>query len=230
MKSAPILALDTSGSYCSVALHTSEGAVVHEESDGAGDHFERLPGLVDAVLSKADVVASELGELRIGVGPGSFTGLRIGMSFAKGFSVSARVPLRGVSSFEGIAWSVCSQWQDRDALDILVISDARRGEVFLCSYRYESKKLLQGNPTAITPVSFVAEWRQGRSDGVVVTSLREHDLQGVGAIKVVPRIAEGLLKVECPQGQVFELHEIALLEPAYLRAVAAKSIAERAGA
>lgn len=228
--SAPILALDTSGSFCSVALRTAQGTVVHKESDGAGDHFERLPGLVRDVMLEAAVTTSELGELRVGLGPGSFTGLRIGMSFAKGLSVAARVPLRGVSSFEGIAWTVCNQSRNSDKLDILVVSDARRDEVFLCSYRFESMRLLQGPEPSIVPVSSVHEWCQARPEGVVATPLREHGLEALDRIEVVPRIAEGLLAVECPRVEPFMLQDVAVLEPRYLRAVAAKSIAERGGA
>ncbi len=228
--STPILAFDTSGSFCSVAVRTAGGVVVHRESDGAGDHFERLPGLVQEVMSEADIAASELAEIRVGIGPGSFTGLRIGMSFAKGLSVAARVALRGLSTFEGMAWAVCDQLNLDGQQDILIVSDARRQEVFWGAYRWGSNRMEVIAAPSIAPLSAVSEWYKQHPQGVVVTPLLEHGLEGLGMLRVVPQIAQGLLKVECPRAKGFVLQDVAILEPTYLREVAAKSIAERAGA
>jgi tRNA threonylcarbamoyl adenosine modification protein YeaZ len=225
----PILALDTSGSFCSVAVRTEQGAIVRRESDGAGDHFERLPGLVQAVLAEAKVRAHDLAEIRIGVGPGSFTGLRIGMSFAKGLSVAVRVALRGISSFEGVAQSLSSQFQGRP-VEMVVISDARRDEVFACSYVYNPTTGLQSGVASIVPVSWVVQWCREHPEGIVASPLRDFRIDGLESLQVVPRIAEGLLKVEISEQGQFVLADVASLEPAYLRAVAAKTIAERTGA
>jgi tRNA threonylcarbamoyladenosine biosynthesis protein TsaB len=185
---------------------------------------------VQTVLADAGVAADELGEIRIGVGPGSFTGLRIGMSFAKGLAVAARVKLQGVSTFEGVAWVVCDQFDRHGERDILVVSDARRAEVFWAAYRCSASGMRVVAAPAIAPLSAVSDWCQQHPEGVVATPLREHGLEGLNTLRVVPEIAQGLLKVECSQGDGFSLHDVALLEPTYLRAVAAKSIAERTGA
>lgn len=228
--SAPILALDTSGSFCSVALSTPSGVVIHRESEGAGDHFERLPGLVSDVLAEAKASAGDLKEIRVGLGPGSFTGLRIGLSFAKGLAVAARVVLRGVSSFDGVAWSVCEHNGGLKDRSILVVSDARRDEVFMCAYEFTAVQGMHGSVPRIAPAAAVGEWLGRHPGGIVATPIREFVVKNCVDLQVASRIAEGLLKVEAPLGAAFDLREVAVLEPSYLREVAAKSIAERRGA
>jgi hypothetical protein len=98
--SGVLLAIDTSGSFCSIALRRGDGVTVERASSGEGDHFERLPDLVAETLRVGQLSACDLSAIVVGLGPGSFTGLRIGLSYAKGLATAARVPLLGVSSFE----------------------------------------------------------------------------------------------------------------------------------
>ena len=65
------LAVDTSGSFCSVALERADGVVFHAESEGNGDHFEQLPPLVESVGAQASVRLVDLAQVVIGLGPGS---------------------------------------------------------------------------------------------------------------------------------------------------------------
>ena len=125
------LAIDTSGSFCSVALRRVDGAVFHRASEGAGDHFERLSALVSELCAESGVALADVAEVVIGSGPGSFTGLRIGFSFAKGLAVARRLPIIGVSSFFGAAASLVGEFSG----DVLVVADARRDEVFAGAFR-----------------------------------------------------------------------------------------------
>lgn len=227
--SFPALALDTSGSFCSAALRTAGGSVLHRESSGAGDHFEVITSLVSELLSAGGVKVSELGQICVGVGPGSFTGLRIGMSFAKGMAVAGQVPLVGVSSFAGIAEGALHARGLPDSTRILVIADARRDEVFLAEYVESARSVKELRSPCIVPVSEVADWVARYADGVVVTPNAGFSVGGVEKVSVEARIAEGLLARAASQKGHFSLTELAELEPNYLRAVAAKSIEERKG-
>jgi tRNA threonylcarbamoyl adenosine modification protein YeaZ len=226
-RSAPVLAIDTSGSFCCVALQLEDGVVVHRESEGAGDHFERISTLVSEVLNLKGVAAADLGHLRVGVGPGSFTGLRIGMSFAKGFAVAARVPLVGGSSFAAVAAARLACVGEAGLERILVIADARREEVFLAEYRVKGEELEEVVPPRIEPVSAVLDWISRYPSGIVVTPNLGFELAGVDRLCVEARIAQGLLLRGVGSIEPFSVAQIARLEPNYLRAVAAKSIAER---
>lgn len=219
------LAIDTSGSFCSVALQRADGVVFHAESEGNGDHFERLPPLVESLCEQTQVRLVDLTQVVIGVGPGSFTGLRIGMSFAKGVACAGKVPLVGVSSLLGVAKR--RAMVEGSSGPLLVVSDARRQEVFAGEYRIEGGDVVEIQAPTIIAEAAVSEW-VARTGGVVVTPLREWGLSGINLI-VESRISEGLLGVDRPPG-AFSWERVALLEPEYVRGVSAKSIAERSGA
>jgi len=161
----------------------------------------------------------------IGVGPGSFTGLRIGMSFAKGVACAGKVPLVGVSSFLGVAMRRAMIEGARGPM--LVLSDARRHEVFAGEYEVAGGQAVVVQTPTIRADLTVSEWLE-RTGGVVVTMLRDWVIPGVNVV-VESRIAEGLLALNSPQ-EAFSWQAMALLEPEYVRAVSAKSIAERRGA
>lgn len=225
----PILALDTSGSYCSVAVRSAGGACESLYSEGAGDHFEQLQALVGRVCERAQLRIRDLDSIRVGVGPGSFTGLRIGMSFAKGVAVANRIPLVGVSSFLGIA-AVAYHRGYVSSSGLAVIADARRDEVFMATYRADGHAVHEESKPSIVPMSSLVEWH-GQSPGrVVVSSMRDFRVPLGPECRVEPDSALGLLLVAPYTNAKYSVEQVASLEPEYLRAVAAKSIQERQGA
>ncbi len=210
-----------------MALKRGDGVTVQRESDGGGDHFERISTLASEVLKSSGIAAADLGHICVGIGPGSFTGLRIGLSFAKGLAVAARVPLVGVSSFAAIAAAHVAFAGEARLERILVIADARREEVFLAEYLVKDGALEETRPPRIEPSSAVLNWIASYPLGVVVTPNVGFQLAGVEALRIEARIAQGLLLRDVGPREPFSVEQIAGLEPNYLRAVAAKSIAER---
>ena len=225
----PILALDTSGSYCSVAVRSVTGACQSLHSEGAGDHFEQLQRLVGRVCELAQVRMADLSSIIVGVGPGSFTGLRIGMSFAKGISVANRIPLVGISSFLGSA-AIAYHKGYVGSGELAVIADARRDEVFMATYRADGDGIHEELQPAIVPVARLVEWYQQSSERLVVSSMRNLEVPPVSDCKSEPDIAWGLLLGARFLDVKYSVEQVASLEPEYLRAVAAKSIQERQGA
>ena len=216
-----VLALDTSGSFCSVAVRSSSGAVHFKHSTGAGDHFEQLPGLVRSVCQEASLQLSDLVELRVGVGPGSFTGLRIGMSFAKGLALALRIPCIGVCSF--FAAASARTIQEAVSGRITVLADARRSELFHALYDVASGELLVVSPPKI--VSNADAIAVSKHGGLHITPQKELNLEGL-PVSPEPTIACGMLTAEASQG-CFCVADLASLEPFYLRDVSAKTIEQR---
>ena len=218
-----VLAIDTSGSFCSVAVVNASGVLSSLSSEGEGDHFEQLPLMVGRACGDAGISPSDLRSIRVGVGPGSFTGLRIGMSFVKGLAWSLRVPLIGCSSLAGAAIAAMSR--DSSVGRVVVLADARRDEVFAAVYS-------RGGPVAeevapcIVPVRELARPTWTTPGTLVVTPQRDFLPLGYQVVSD-GYIAEGLLALPVIEKGGFSLEEIALLEPTYLRAVAAKTIEER---
>lgn len=135
-----VLALDTSTLETSVAVvtGTADAPRVRATYDSkARTHSSSLLQLIDEALREAATPLADLDGLAIGAGPGSFTGLRIGMATAKGLAFAAHKPLWAVSSLAALALDV----DDRIELDsralVVPLIDARRGEVFAGFYRLE---------------------------------------------------------------------------------------------
>ena len=117
-----VLAIDTSTSRTSVAI-IENGAVVHSGfRDGATAHGPSLPALVQEALAISDV-----DEVVVGMGPGPFTGLRVGIAFAQSFALARQIPVRGVCSLDAIAGQIHES-------DFIVTVDARRKEVYWARY------------------------------------------------------------------------------------------------
>lgn len=137
MSSAPaILSFDTATSNCSVAITRGgwdDGKVVGSISfDSAVTHSRRLLGSIDWLLQTTEIDSAEIAAVALGTGPGSFTGLRIGMATAKGFAHGRGLPLIGISSLDCVAAAVRSERL------ICVVMDARKKEVYSCFYRCKS--------------------------------------------------------------------------------------------
>lgn len=145
-----ILALDTATPCCSVALTEGgqrDGKVVGTLSlCGTVTHSRRLLTTVDWLLTEAAVSWPAIDGIAVSVGPGSFTGLRIGMATAKGFACAAEKPMLGISTLEALAAN-CST-----SKMICATLDARKKEVYAAFFRRDK----QGAIRQISKISVVS--------------------------------------------------------------------------
>lgn len=128
-----LLALDTSAPTVSVALHDGEHGVVAElASERAMRHGEQVMPLVDEVVRSVGAVARDLTAVAVGVGPGPFTGLRVGLVTARTLAHALDIPVYGVCSLDVLAVeAVATGTVDTD---FVVATDARRKEVYVATY------------------------------------------------------------------------------------------------
>jgi len=127
-----LLALDTSTWTASAAVVDEGGTALAAGEVRAETHSENLLPLVADVVARAGVAAADLDAVAVGVGPGSFTGLRIGLATAKGVAFAAGKPLWAVSSLAALALDLAAV---TEASLLIPVLDARRGEVFVGLYR-----------------------------------------------------------------------------------------------
>jgi tRNA threonylcarbamoyladenosine biosynthesis protein TsaB len=120
-----VLALDTATEACSVAVLTDAGIIGMFREVGRG-HAEQILDMVDAVLCEAGTVLGRLDGIAAGVGPGSFTGVRIGVSVAQGLAYGAALPVVAVTTLEAFAL----QAMHAGARQVMACLDARMGEVY----------------------------------------------------------------------------------------------------
>ncbi|MBS0271063.1 MAG: tRNA (adenosine(37)-N6)-threonylcarbamoyltransferase complex dimerization subunit type 1 TsaB [Proteobacteria bacterium] len=123
-----LLAIDTTGWNCSVALWNNGQELAFQESLSERDQASLLPSLVDEILKH-----HKLDQIIVNVGPGSFTGIRIGLSFAKGLAMGLDISLKGMDSFTSTYLSL----EPLD--DVLILIDAHRQDVF-------AQRYLKGTP------------------------------------------------------------------------------------
>lgn len=226
-----VLGIDTATAVATVGV-TRDGRVLGEASETSRTgHAGSLPDLTQAVLSRAGLSFRDLDGIAVSVGPGSFTGLRVGLSFAKGIAFATGTRLVGVPTLEALAASAphAGRW-------IATALDARRGEVYLALFERlgDGSIVRRSDDLALTPEEAAAELR-GRpvaegitllgdaaarypdrfeglaSDRIEVLSLDHAPPRGAA----VASLGERLLK-EGKDGR------IEALVPAYVRASAAE--------
>jgi tRNA threonylcarbamoyladenosine biosynthesis protein TsaB len=130
-ESGPVLlAMETSGMCGSIALVTGERCIAEYSLQSKQTHSRRLLAGIDWLLGEAGLDWSEIGGVAISLGPGSFTGLRIGLSTAKGLAMAANIPLVGVTALDGLA----AQFYYPGRL-VCPVLDARKQEVYAAFYR-----------------------------------------------------------------------------------------------
>lgn len=117
-----ILAIDTAASRTSVVIIENGEVVFSEFRDGAMSHGPALPELVQAAIANRNIT-----EVLVGMGPGPYTGLRVGITFAQTFAWARNIPVRGFCSLDAIA-------AQESEPDFIVAIDARRKEVYWARY------------------------------------------------------------------------------------------------
>ena len=148
-----ILALDTATPVGSVALCAAEGIVVSRYFDVGLQHSQRLFSEVEAALETADMDVGEIRAVAVAIGPGSFTGLRIGLSAAKGLCLAALKDLVTVSTLEALAARLPFA-----RLPICTVLDARKREVYAALYDMATGVPVElASPRAIAPAQLARE-------------------------------------------------------------------------
>ena len=125
-----ILGLDTTGPHCSVALVDTAKVLAYKSENIGRGHAERLAPMVQEVLEQAGLKAKDVDKIVVCTGPGSFTGLRVALAFAKGFALPRKLPVVGI---DALAVNYCVHEPEGDAYAV-VFRDIRRNEIMFGTY------------------------------------------------------------------------------------------------
>ena len=144
-----ILAIDTATEACSAALWNDGNTCAHFELCPR-EHTQRILPIVQDILTQGGVSLTDLDALAFGRGPGSFTGVRIGIGIAQGLALGAELPMIGVSTLATMAQGA---WRKQGASRVLAAIDARMGEVYWAEYQRDAQGVWHGEATeaVLTP-------------------------------------------------------------------------------
>jgi tRNA threonylcarbamoyladenosine biosynthesis protein TsaB len=228
-----ILAVDTASRSCSVALLDDQGLAAQLSYSRGRTHSRHLMGMIDSVLQLAALSCADLDGLAVSCGPGSFTGLRIGIGAVKGLAAARNLPAVGVSTLQALAYQAAGS-----PYLICPLIDARRGEVYCARYRWEDGLLSEVAGEAVAPPHQAADGIDERALFVGSGALRHRDLIAAALgnravfipshLQMVRAAAVGLLGAI--RLQACEGSEAADIVPRYLRRSDAEIALEKRGA
>jgi|ERR1700757_842098 len=138
-----LLCIETATTICSVCITADDKILAHKEINNGFSHAENLHVFIQDVLKEANLSINQLNAVAISKGPGSYTGLRIGVSTAKGLCYALQIPLISIDTLQSMAYAIASTKKE-DALYCPML-DARRMEVYCAIY--------DKNVETITPVN-----------------------------------------------------------------------------
>lgn len=192
---ARILLIETGTDICSVALAEKGRMISLRESDGGAQraHANSLGVYISEILTENHLAPDDLDAVAVGAGPGSYTGLRIGVATAKGLCYSAGLPLIAIDSLQSLACVAMEEYragiidlEDPGSAILAPMIDARRMEVYTSLFDTSLRPLNTTTAHVLTPESFAAERASGR----------EFVVMGSGAAKCAE-----LLNATLAQGQ-----------------------------
>jgi tRNA threonylcarbamoyl adenosine modification protein YeaZ len=142
-----LLAFDTATPYVTVALHDDD-VLVERRSEQRMQHGEQLAPLIQGLLDETGIVRQDLTSIAVGIGPGPFTGLRVGLVTARTLGLALDLPVYGVCSLDVLAVEA-ALGHDPVGSDFLVATDARRKEVYLATYDDQGRRV--DGPDVVRP-------------------------------------------------------------------------------
>jgi tRNA threonylcarbamoyladenosine biosynthesis protein TsaB len=215
-----LLALDTSTEACSVALHL-DGAVFALDEVCPQQHSKRVLPMVQHLLATAGISLQDLDGIVFGRGPGSFTGVRIGVGVCQGLAFGADLPVFGVSTLAAMAQAAQRLYQ---ATEVVAAIDARMAEVYFAQYRLSDNGLMlplteeiARKPTEL-PDCLVAANSFAVGTGFVTYATQ---FTAWAPLTVCPDVlypsAQDMLTLATPAWQAGEFIAAELAEPIYVR-------------
>lgn len=220
-----ILCIETGTDICSVGIAKDGELLSLRESDEGRDHARKVGVFVDELLRETEIAPDELDAVAVGKGPGSYTGLRIGVSFAKGLCYGLQKPLVAVGSLDALTEVAREDYEagilavdDWDDARLCPMVDARRMEVYAQIFDSEGRPLNEVTAEVITPESFAAFRGQGRP--FVIFGNGAHKcaevLSDAVLVEVTPS-ARGLARLAQQALDEGRTEDIAYFEPFYLK-------------
>lgn len=230
-----ILQIETSTSVCSVALVKYGIVRQHESVNEPNVHASQLTLLIQALLERENIGFKDLSAIAVSMGPGSYTGLRIGVSTAKGLCYALDIPLIAVNTLEGIFSGFRANKGKSLSYDLYVpMLDARRMEVYCASFDNAGRLVEPTQALIIDNTSFdqfIVQYPRiclfgpgaDKLQGVFIAG------QGIDIIEGVQTNATDISPIAFAKYQAEDFEDVAYFEPYYLKDFVATTAKKRPG-
>ncbi|MCH7722648.1 MAG: tRNA (adenosine(37)-N6)-threonylcarbamoyltransferase complex dimerization subunit type 1 TsaB [Bacteroidetes bacterium] len=136
----PLLAIETSEEICSAAIYFSDEKFYTSSINLKHSHSEKLFEIIEVLFNLAGINRNEISAIAVSGGPGSFTGLRIGMAAAKGIATGTGVPLLVVPTFEALAFQL--SFQMAEGSEFIIANKVNRSEVYYARFQIKSNSFI----------------------------------------------------------------------------------------
>lgn len=220
-----ILCIETGTDICSVGIARDGELLSLRESDEGRDHARKVGVFVDELLRETGIAPDDLDAVAVGKGPGSYTGLRIGVSFAKGLCYGLRKPLLAVGSLDALVEVAREDYEagilavdDWQHARLCPMVDARRMEVYAQVFDSQGTPLTDVSAEVVSEESFAAYRQAGEPFVIFGSGARKCAdlLAGATFVEVTPS-ARGLARLAQQALDEGRTEDIAYFEPFYLK-------------
>ena len=216
-----ILQIETATTVCSVALSENGSVLAHKELEQRNVHAEIITLFIEEVLKAVDKKYRDLDAVAISCGPGSYTGLRIGISAAKGLCFALDIPLIAVETLEGMADGMLSQNTVEENTLLCPMIDARRMEVFTAVFNSKGERIKPTSAEIIDENSFSDLLKTNKvlffGDGAVKCSEVLGSNLNTEIIPGFINSARYITKKATEKYEAKDFEDVAYFEPYYLK-------------
>jgi tRNA threonylcarbamoyladenosine biosynthesis protein TsaB len=222
---ARILLIESATAVCSVALAECGAIVAMKSSNAGNDHAANLTVFIRDLIEEQGLTFSDLDAIAVSMGPGSYTGLRIGVSVAKGICYAAEKPLIAVSTLEAMVSGYVGKYQESERIDsddlFCPMIDARRMEVYSAVYNSKGNMIREIQAEIIDDNSFGELLQSNRlhffGSGAPKTSHFFSDNPKANLITDFEPSASDMMQIARRKFSEGEFENVAYFEPFYLK-------------
>ena len=181
-----VLGIDTSSQAASIAIMDDEKLIAEYTINTKKTHSQKLMPMIEEMFNESDIKIDEIDLIGVCIGPGSFTGLRIGMATAKAIAHVKNIPIVGVNSLESLAFNI-----NFSKYTICPIIDAQRNQVYTNKYKWENNDFISIDDINVISIDELIENIKNKSEEVILlgeaVSLYKENIKDVNNIKIAPK-------------------------------------------
>ncbi len=215
-----ILNIETSKSVCSVALSTEEKIIAQKVSYDNNSHSKVLATFIDEIFKQQKIKPQQLKAVAVSEGPGSYTGLRIGTSTAKGLTYSLGIPMIAIDTLKIMCVNLLEKQETTPDMVLCPMIDARRMEVYTAFYDYQLEKMSEISNLIIDEHSFETVLQYKKiiffGDGASKCKSTLVHQNAIFIDEVFP-LAENMIKLSFEKFKNNDFVDVAYFEPFYLK-------------